>query len=105
MRKRILLLAILLLSIDAANAQDWPQFQQNSQRNGRLETGPKGPYRARWIWCGPETVLRNKECKPDWKDDLTGRNEYSYPLPKTVPMTLAEGMQPIHTNGVLYVLD
>lgn len=85
--------------------QDWPQFQQNSQRQGRVETGPKGPYRARWIWLGPDTTLRNKAANPQWKDDLTGRDGYSYPMPKTVPMTIAEGMQPIHKEGVLYILD
>ena len=37
--------------------QDWPQFQQNSQRQGRVETGPKGPYRARWIWLGPDNTF------------------------------------------------
>ena len=99
------LVAILALSATAAVAQDWPQFQQNGQRQGRLAAGPRAPYRARWIWCGPETVLRNKAAKEGWQDDLAGRDGYSYPLPQRVPMTFAEGMQSVHAGGVLYALD
>lgn len=100
--------AILTLSLfgsAAASAQDWPQFQQNAQRHGRLATGPAGPYRARWIWCGPDLVLRNKAVNSQWKDDLSGRDGYSYPMPAEVPMTFAEGMQPVHAAGILYALD
>lgn len=98
------LLIIGMIALSAA-AQDWPQFQQNAQRHGRIEKGPSGPYRARWIWLGPQTQLRNKESRADWKDDLTGREDYSYPMPAEVPMTFAEGMQPMHAGGVLYALD
>ena len=106
MTKLLALVALsVLLATGALYGADWPQFQQNSQRHGRLETGPTGPYRARWIWTGPESVLRNKEVKPDWKDDLTGRDGYSFPMPKKVSMSFAEGMQPVHANGVLYALD
>jgi outer membrane protein assembly factor BamB len=86
-------------------AQDWPQFQQNAQRHGRLSDGPAGPYRARWIWLGPQHQLRNKESRAGWTDDLTGRDGYSYPMPKEVPMTFADGMQPVRAGGVLYALD
>jgi hypothetical protein len=103
--KFISFLAVLSLSAAMAVAQDWPQFQQNAQRHGRLATGPAGPYRARWIWLGPNVQLRNKESQPGWKDDLAGRDGYSYPMPKTVPMTFAEGMQPVHSRGVLYAVD
>lgn len=96
---------LLIIFTFSCWGEDWPQFQQNSQRQGRAETGPKGPYRARWIWLGPDFTLRNKAANPQWKDDLTGRDGYSYPMPKAVPMTLAEGMQPIHKDGVVYVLD
>ena len=89
----------------SAGGQDWPQFQQCAERHGRLAAGPAGPYRARWIWCGPKTVLRNKDCEPGWQGDLTGRDGYSYPLPESVSMTFAEGMQPVHAGGVLYALD
>jgi hypothetical protein len=50
-------------------------------------------------------VLRNKAARSEWNDDLTGRDGYSLPLPKRVPMTFAEGMQPVHAAGVLYALD
>src|SRR5258706_8024077 len=94
-----------LLLVSTAGAEDWPQFQQNGQRHGRLQSGPVGPYRARWIWSGPDAVLRNKDCKAEWKDDLTGRDGYSYPMLKSVPMTFAEGMQPVHSGGTIYALD
>ncbi len=97
-----------------ARADDWPQFQQNAQRHGRAAAAPAGPYRARWIWCGPESTLRNKAASgagvapaiaANWPDDLTGRDNYSFPMPKSVPMTFAEGMQPVHSAGILYALD
>ena len=103
--EHVLILLILSCAVPQASAQDWPQFQQNAQRHGRLAAGPRGPYRARWIWCGPDTVLRNKDSAPGWTDDLAGRDGYSYPMPKQVPMTFAEGMQPVHAGGVLYALD
>jgi PQQ-like domain/PQQ enzyme repeat len=96
--------SLVLLTASTA-AQDWPQFQQNAERHGRLSAGPEGPYRARWIWCGSQTILRNKMSRAEWPDDLTGRDGYSYPLPAAVPMTFAEGMQPVHADGVLYALD
>jgi hypothetical protein len=103
---RAALLACLLVALAPyACAQDWPQFQQNAQRHGRASAGPAGPYRARWIWCGPQTVLRNHASRADWADDLTGRDGYSYPLPKSVPKNFAERMQPVHAGGVLYALD
>ena len=101
----LIVLGLFLMAAMAQAQQDWPQFQQNAQRQGRLTEGPGGPYRARWIWSGPDSVLRNKESKAGWKDDITGRNGYSYPMPKSVPMTFAEGMQPVHAGGVLYALD
>ena len=85
--------------------QAGPRVEQNAAREGRLASGPAGPYRARWIWCGPEQTLRNKAARPEWADDLTGRDGYSYPLPAVVPMTFAEGMQPVHAGGVVYALD
>ena len=108
--KRWLTVWCALLSVTAAPAvtravADWPQFQQNAAREGRAPSGPAGPYRARWIWCGRDAVLRNKASSAKWSDDLTGREGYSFPLPASVEMTFAEGMQPIHAGGVVYVLD
>jgi hypothetical protein len=71
MHRVVLLIAIWLVSAPSG-AQDWPQFQQNGQRHGRLAVGPVGPFRARWIWLGPNQVLRNKDSQPGWSDDLTG---------------------------------
>jgi outer membrane protein assembly factor BamB len=105
MPRTIIPLLSLLVLTSGAEAQDWPQFQHDAQRQGRLTVGPTGPYRARWIWCGPQTVLRNNESHVGWQDDLKGRDGYSYPLPGSVPMTFAEGMQPVHAAGVLYALD
>jgi outer membrane protein assembly factor BamB len=100
-----LLACLLILLAPCARTQDWPQFQQNAQRHSCVPAGPAGPYRARWIWCGPQAALRNHAARADWGDDLAGRDGYSYPLPKSVPMTFAEGMQPVHAGGVLYALD
>jgi hypothetical protein len=100
-----LLACLLVVLAPHGGAQDWPQFQQNAQRHGRAPIGPAGPYRARWIWCGPQAVLRNHASRAEWGDDLIGRDGYSYPLPKSVPMTFAEGMQPVHADGVLCALD
>jgi hypothetical protein len=105
MKRNSAVLALVLTAAVSAMGQDWPQFQQNAAREGRLAVGPAGPYRARWIWCGPEKTLRNKAARSEWPDDLAGRDGYSYPLPDSVPMTFAEGMQPVHAGGVVYVLD
>ena len=71
MHRVVLLIALGFVSA-RTGAQDWPQFQQNGQRHGRLAAGPVGPYRARWIWLGPNNVLRNRDSQPGWSDDLTG---------------------------------
>jgi hypothetical protein len=83
---RVALLVALWLVPAPTGAQDWPQFQQNGQRNGRLAAGPVGPFRARWMWLGPNDVRRNKDSQPGWSDDLTGRDGSSCPLPRSVPM-------------------
>lgn len=104
-RFTIIKLLLILAFHLGAYAQDWPQLQQNASRHGRSLAGPRGPYRARWIWCGNDFALRNKESKPGWPDDLHPRDGYNYPLPDIVTMTFAEGMQPVYANGVLYALD
>lgn len=97
------LLAVALAAGAAAGADEsWPQFQQNAQRHGRLEAAPEAPYRARWIWCGPKTTLRNRNSNPNWQENL---DPPSVPLPQSVPMTFADGMQPVHRDGVIYALD
>ena len=82
----VFLIALALLASHAV-AQDWPQFQQNAERHGRIANGPAAPFRARWVWFGPEHILRNKESNPQWTDDLRGRDGFSINLPASVPMT------------------
>jgi len=103
--KLILIAALTMATALEAAADDWPQFQQNAMRHGRVSKSPTPPYRARWIWFGPDYILRNKDSKPGWKDDLQGRDGHSLKLPKSVPMTFAAGMQPVHAGGLLYALD
>ncbi len=91
---------ISAVPITATN--DWPQFQHDAARTGRSEASVAPPYRARWIWVGPQQTLRNQESEPGWTDDLTTRDGYSYPIPDTVPFTIAESVQPIVKGNRLY---
>ena len=87
-----------LLAAGGANAADWPQLQRDSARTGRSPDEVALPYRARWVWFGPAGTLRNRASKPhaaDWTHDLTSGVGKSYPLPATVPFTLAGLMQPL----------
>ena len=95
-----------LLAAGGANAADWPQLQRDSARTGRSPDEVALPYRARWVWFGPAGTLRNRASKPhaaDWTHDLTSGVGKSYPLPATVPFTLAGLMQPIVQRGSVFV--
>lgn len=64
------------------------------------------PYRARWLWFGRAGTLRNRESKPNapkWTNDLTSGVGKSYPLPSSVPFTLAGMVQPIVHRGLVLV--
>jgi len=86
---------------------DWPQLQRNAERHGQSEIEVPPPYRARWIWFGPEHVLRNRESKraAGWDDDLTGAEGKSYPMPDRLPFSFAGSMQPICVDGRVFVAD
>jgi hypothetical protein len=51
-------------------AQDWPQLGANAARTNYVSQAVSPPYRARWIWCGPDHTLRNKAANPQWPDNL-----------------------------------
>ncbi len=85
----------------------WPQLQQNAQRHGRVADEVPPPYRARWIWFGPDYVLRNRESKhaPGWNADLRSEEGRNLPMPKELPFCFAGSMQPICVAGRVFVAD
>ena len=96
---RLFLGCVTCLSVlGAASGSDWPQLQRDAARTGRSPEEVAPPYRARWLWFGNAGTLRNRESKPNdshWTNDLTTGVGKSYPLPASVPLTLAGMMQPI----------
>jgi hypothetical protein len=103
-----LVVATLCLSplAPGLGASDWPQLQHDAAHTGRTTDEVAPPYRARWLWFGSTGTLRNRLSKPadaDWKDDLTSRIGRSYPIPASVPFTLAGMMQPIVHRGFIFV--
>jgi hypothetical protein len=88
-------------------AAQWPQLQQNAERHGRVAEEVPPPYRARWIWFGPEYVLRNRESKraPGWEADLRSEEGRNLPMPKELPFCFANSMQPICVAGRVFVAD
>jgi len=66
------------------------------------------PYRARWVWFGPDWVLRNKHSRPGgeaWQDDLNSGEGKTYRMPNSVPFCFAGSMQPIVVGQTIYVAD
>lgn len=101
-------LLVLLVQLAAYNisAADWPQLQNDASRTGRSAEEVSPPYRARWQWFGEAGTLRNRASKPNdphWTNDLTSGVGKSYPLPASVPFTLAGMMQPIVYRGLVFV--
>jgi len=86
-----------------ACAADWTQLQADSMRSGRTADSVAPPYRARWIWCGPNLTLRNRDSAAGWTNDLRAREGYSYPMPRTVDFTLANSVQPIVAGSRVFV--
>lgn len=83
---------------------DWPQHQRDAARTGRTETGVPPPYRARWIWAGPNRTLRNRDSQPGWPDDLEARPGHSYAnLPGNSGTSFAWSVQPVVAAGRVYV--
>jgi len=61
-RPRIATLWLLLgltpgLSAAGSADQDWPQLAREPGRTAHALQGVPPPYRARWMWCGPERTL------------------------------------------------
>jgi hypothetical protein len=94
---------LLLAAAGATRADDWTQLQHDAGRTGRTLDSVPPPYRARWIWLGPSLTLRNKNSQAGWPDDLTPRSGYSYPVPASVPFTVADSVQPVLSAGWLFV--
>lgn len=91
-----------LCMVSFATAQDWPQLQHDAARSGRTTDEVRPPYRARWIWLGPQASLRNKHSNAAWTDDLDVREGYSYAMPASVPFTFAHTVQPVVVRGRLF---
>lgn len=106
-RFRLLLVSYLLTWASTGSPADWPQLQQNAARQGHVPQEVAPPYRARWIWFGPDLVLRNRvsEVGAQWDMDLTSREGQHYPMPRELPFCLAGSMQPICSAGRLFVAD
>jgi hypothetical protein len=97
---------LAMLPVPQGLSSDWLQLQHDAARTGRAsdEVGP--PYRARWLWFGPAGTLRNRLSKPGdagWTNDLVPGVGKSYPLPGSVPFTLAGMMQPLVAEGKVIV--
>jgi len=72
-------------------------------RTGRTADSVAPPYRARWIWCGTDLTLRNRDSQTGWTNDLRAREGYSYPMPRTVNFTLANSVQPVVAGGRVFL--
>ena len=104
--RRFLVTLFLTAIAHAVVASDWPQLQHDAAHTGRSADEVSPPYRARWLWFGSAGSLRNRLSKPGnaaWTNDLTSGIGRSYPLPTTVPFTLAGMMQPIVHRGLVFV--
>jgi len=100
------LLFILQLGASWILAQpnnEWPQLLRDPARTARTDASIAPPFRTRWFWLGPDLTLRNQAADPSWPDDLESREGYSFPVPDTYPVTLARGIQPVVSDGRMYV--
>jgi hypothetical protein len=95
------------LCASAIGDSDWPQFARDSSRTAHAQRGVPPPYRARWIWCGPQQTLRNKAANAAWPDDLAlgTKGGVDYPMPDTVPFTFAGRAQPVVADGKVFIGD
>ncbi len=111
--KRMPAVMLLLFSIALAfgasdpDGSDWPQLAHDAGRTARAPKGVPPPYRARWIWCGPERTLRNHAANPAWPDDLAVGTKagVNYPMPQKVSFTLAGRAQPVVAAGRVFIGD
>jgi hypothetical protein len=106
---------LLLLSLSLASGfsastisdSDWPQLAREPGRTAHAPSGVPPPYRARWIWCGPDRTLRNKAAKSAWPDDLAVGTKpgVDYPMPDKVPFTFSGRAQPVVAGGKVFIGD
>ena len=91
----------------AADSNDWPQLAHDAGRTAHALKGVPPPYRARWIWCGADHVLRNKASQPNWPDALPDGHQRgaNYSLPTQVSFTFSGRAQPIVYQGKVMVGD
>jgi PQQ-like domain len=104
--RRFLLTLFLTAVAHAVVASDWPQLQHDAARTGRSADEVAPPYRARWLWFGAAGTLRNRLSNSPhgyWTHDLTSGVGRSYPVPESVPFTLAGMIQPIVYRGFVFV--
>ena len=92
-----------LFSASVIEDADWPQLAHDAARTAHAERGVAPPYRARWIWCGPEKTLRNHAANEGWPDDLRAKAGADYPMPQKVTFTLAGRAQPVVSKGRVFV--
>jgi hypothetical protein len=109
---RVSAIALVSLGISGGSAlpaesSDWPQLAHDPGRTAHAADGVAPPCRARWIWCGPDCVLRNKASNPAWPDDLAvgTKGDANYPMPDRVPFTFAGRAQPVVANGKVFMGD
>ena len=121
MTKRFIVLVLLVVFVTpifttsgslspllAQTGDSWPQLQHDAWRSGRTEALVGSQLRARWIWFGPDWILRNQNSQPGvatWDDDLASYDGHDLDMPETVPFTFAETMQPVVANDTIFVGD
>lgn len=108
MRTVFHVMLILALAAGPVLAQDWPQLQHDPARTGFVQDGPGMNLHARWIWMGPDHILRNSHAEPDnpaFDDDLASEEGKNMPMPESVSFSFAESMQPIVADGRVFVAD
>lgn len=106
------IMASLALSVWVAGAiaaepptqSDWPQLCGDAGRTAQRDQGIAPPYRARWVWCGPEKTLQNKGANAAWSDDLEPKAP-DYAMPARSSMTFANRVTPVVSGGRVYIGD
>jgi hypothetical protein len=96
-----------VFGVSPINENDWPQLAHDPGRTAHTSRGVPAPYRARWIWYGPELTLRNRAANPAWPDDLAlgTKSGFDYPTPEKVSFTLAGRAQPVVAMGRVFFGD
>jgi outer membrane protein assembly factor BamB len=90
--------------ISPGTTSDWPQLQRDAARTGRTSDTVAPPFRARWVWLGPNQTLRNQASVPGWPDNLAATEGYTYPsLPTNTSFTISDGVQSVLVGGRLFI--